>query len=90
MFVALLLETGLLLILIPWSAFWERNYFVEGSDVLRRLIVSNYTRGAISGLGLVNVFAALAELGEMFTSRGRDRQFPLDPPPDAPPSDAPQ
>ena len=34
LFVALLLETGLLLMLIPWSALWERNYFVEWSPVL--------------------------------------------------------
>ena len=36
LFVALLLETGLLLVLIPWSAFWERNYFVEWSAAARR------------------------------------------------------
>ena len=52
--------------LIPWSAFWERNYFVEGSAALARLFTSNYMRGAISGLGLVNVWAALAELADLF------------------------
>jgi hypothetical protein len=72
----LLLETGLLLVLIPWSAFWERNYFVQWSTALQDLLISNYTRGAISGLGLVNVWAALAELGDMFGSR----QPPADPP----------
>jgi hypothetical protein len=74
----LLLETGLLLVLIPWSAFWERNYFVQWSTALQDLLISNYTRGAISGLGLVNVWAALAELGDMFGSR----QPPADPPSD--------
>jgi hypothetical protein len=68
----LLLETGLLLVLIPWSAFWERNYFVEGSAGLKALLISNYTRGAISGLGLVNVWAALAELADMFGGRHSD------------------
>ena len=71
LFVALLLESGLLLVLIPWSAFWERNYFVEWSSVLAGLLTSNYTRGAITGLGLVNVWAALAELGDLFGSRDR-------------------
>ena len=52
--------------LIPWSAFWERNYFVQWSAALKDLLISNYTRGAISGLGLVNVWAALAELADMF------------------------
>jgi len=68
-----LLETGLLLVLIPWSAFWERNYFFEWSRVLSGLMTSNYTRGAISGLGLINVWAALAELADMFSSP-RDNQ----------------
>ncbi len=64
---------------IPWSAFWERNYFVEWSSALRALLASNYTRGAISGLGLVNVWAAVAELSDMFGARSSDPQPPIDP-----------
>lgn len=52
--------------LIPWSAFWERNYFVEGSAAFAALFTSHYTRGAVSGLGVVNVVAALAELSDVF------------------------
>ena len=59
----------MLLVLIPWSGFWERNYFVEWSPVLMAVVTSNYTRGAVTGLGLLNVWAALAELGDMFGSR---------------------
>ena len=44
--------------LIPWSTFWERNYFVEWSPVVEALLTSNYIRGAISGLGVVNIGAA--------------------------------
>ena len=55
--------------LIPWSAFWERNYFTDWSPVLSNILVSNYTRGAVTGLGLLNVWAALAELGDAFGSR---------------------
>jgi hypothetical protein len=51
--------------LIPWSAFWERNYFVEGSAAFGALLTSNYTRGAVTGLGLINVWAALAELSDL-------------------------
>jgi hypothetical protein len=75
----LLLETGLLLVLIPWSAFWERNYFVQWSAALQDLLISNYTRGAISGLGLVNVWAALAELGDMFGRQSPNPQSEIDP-----------
>jgi hypothetical protein len=59
----------LLLVLIPWSAFWDRNYFVGWSPALGALLTSNYFRGAVTGLGLVNVWAALAELGDLFGSR---------------------
>ena len=55
--------------LIPWSAFWERNYFVEWSPILNGLLTSNYTRGAVTGLGLLNVWSALAELGDTFGSK---------------------
>ena len=36
---------------------------------MKTLLTSNYTRGAISGLGLVNVAAALAELADFFSTR---------------------
>jgi hypothetical protein len=64
-------------VLIPWSAFWDRNYFVEASATLGRLLTSNYTRGGITGLGLLNVWAALAELADVFGSRSAD---PTNPP----------
>jgi hypothetical protein len=35
--------------------------------VLSGLLTNNYTRGAISGLGLINVWAALAELADLFS-----------------------
>lgn len=69
---ALLLEAGLLLILIPWSTFWDRNYFVEAWPALGAVLTNNYVRGAISGLGLLNVVAALAELIEIFNRRRSD------------------
>ena len=28
-YVAFFLEVGLLLIVLPWSAFWDRNYFAD-------------------------------------------------------------
>ena len=69
-----MLETGLLLVLIPWSAFWDRNYFVEWSAAVGPLLTSNYTRGAITGLGLLNVWAALGELGDLFGPKSTNPQ----------------
>jgi hypothetical protein len=41
---------------------------VEWSPALTRLLASSYTRGAVSGLGLINLWVALAELADMFGS----------------------
>ena len=70
LFVAsLFLWTGFLLILVPWSIFWDRNYFAQTLPALQSLMANNYVRGAISGLGLVNVYLGLAELVSAITSR---------------------
>jgi hypothetical protein len=71
-----LLEAGLLLILIPWSAFWDRNYFVEAIPALAAIVTNNFVRGAVSGLGVVNLLAALAELADIFTSRTPAERLP--------------
>ena len=55
--------------LIPWTDFWGRNYFVEWSRLSEALLTSNYLRGALSGLGLVNIAAALVELADAFGAR---------------------
>jgi hypothetical protein len=75
MLVAFFLEVGFLLIVVPWSAFWERNYFAQAMPVLQGVITNNFVRGAISGLGLVNVGLGLAELVSVLASRH------VDPPP---------
>ncbi len=60
--IALLIELGLLLVVAPWSAYWDRNYFAQASPVLGGMVASHYVRGAVSGLGAVNLFAALSDL----------------------------
>ena len=58
MLVALLLEAGLLLILIPWSAFWDRNYFVEAVPAVGVFLTNNFVRGAVAPMTLA--FEALS------------------------------
>jgi hypothetical protein len=65
----LFLWAGFLLILVPWSVFWDRNYFAQTLPTLQSLMGNNYVRGAVSGLGLVNVYFGLAELISAITSR---------------------
>jgi hypothetical protein len=62
-------EVGLLLIVLPWSTFWDRNYFVYLAPILQPLLTNNFVRGAISGLGILNLLAGLAELVPVFAGR---------------------
>jgi hypothetical protein len=39
--------------------------------ILGSLLTNNFVRGAVSGLGLVNVLAAVGELADMFGARTR-------------------
>jgi hypothetical protein len=63
------LEVGLVLTLAPWSAYWDRNYFAETVPAVHALITNNFVRGAVTGLGLVNICAAVADLIGMFIGR---------------------
>ena len=64
-------EAGLVLVILPWSGYWERNYFAQLIPWLQTFLVNDFVRGAVSGLGLVNVLAAIGELADMFGSRPR-------------------
>lgn len=67
--IAVLIELGLLLIVVPWSAYWDRNYFAQVSPAVQAVVTNNYVRGAITGLGAVNVLAALADLAALVRRR---------------------
>ena len=71
MLVAFFIEVGLLLIVLPWSLFWERNYFMGVIPGIEPLLTNAFVRGAISGLGIVNLFAGFAEMIPLFTVRAR-------------------
>jgi hypothetical protein len=50
---------GLALILAPWSDYWETNYFLFQYPELAMWLKNPFMRGAISGLGFMNVVMSL-------------------------------
>jgi len=66
--VLLWLELGLILVLVPWSDVWEVNYFLYQYPMLGFIMKSPFLRGAVSGLGLVNVLLALGAFRRGSTS----------------------
>jgi len=60
-----------------WPAFWEHNYFALAWPPLRTILENNFVRGAVSGLGVVNLFAGFADLAYFFgPPRPVDRREP--------------
>jgi hypothetical protein len=53
------LEVGLTLILVPWSDIWDANYFLYQNPALGIFLKNPFLRGAISGLGLINVLLSV-------------------------------
>ena len=61
-FILFCLEIGLFLVFVPWSALWENNFLLGYLPALRGLMLNNFFRGAVSGLGVVDVLIGLSEL----------------------------
>jgi hypothetical protein len=59
---AYFLEVGLLLVVLPWTAFWDRNYLFDLVPFVRAWLHNSYARGAVSGLGLLNIALGLSEI----------------------------
>ena len=67
--VAFFFEFGIALLVVPWSSFWDRNYFAEVVPMIHTIIRNNFVRGAVSGLGIVNIAAGLVELISILLAR---------------------
>jgi len=63
------IEVGLVLAVLPWSTFWERNYFADLVPLLHIVITNYFFRGAVSGLGVINLAAACAEVQSLLAGR---------------------
>ena len=59
-------EIGLFLTVFPWVDNWSLNYFSGWIPALETVWDDPYFRGAITGLGLVNIYVACAEVVRLF------------------------
>ena len=68
LFAAYFLEAGFILVVAPWSGFWERNFFAATTPALQPFLESPFVRGAVSGIGAITALAGLAEIGGLIAS----------------------
>jgi len=56
--VVLCFEMGALLLYLPWSVYWDQNYFLGHFPSLIPVLLHPSFRGAVSGLGVLDVLLA--------------------------------
>jgi hypothetical protein len=57
-----LFEVGVLLVFLPWVGLWDTNYFLVHYPVLRPYLLHPSVRGAITGLGALDILVAAGML----------------------------
>lgn len=65
------LLVGLVLLVAPWTAVWDSNWLLQPHPVVRELLLNPFTRGAVSGLGLINIVIALHDLRDRLVEHAR-------------------
>ena len=71
--VVYLIEVGLVLVVAPWTRFWDQNYFVQSLPFLEPLLVSPALRGAVSGFGIVTLAMAAVDIDTWLRERWHQR-----------------
>ena len=56
--------------IVPWSTFWDQNVLLEAIPAVYTWTRNEFVRGAVSGLGALNIGAGLMELAGAWTARG--------------------
>jgi len=62
LYILFCIEVGICLIVIPWVALWSDNYFVAHYALIAALSRNYFVRGAISGIGVADVWLAFYEI----------------------------
>ncbi len=60
-FIFVCLVIGILLIAAPWTPWWSNNSLLTGLPRLQEFMMNDFVRGVVSGLGLIDVWLAIAE-----------------------------
>ena len=61
-------EVGVFLLVFPWMDAWSYNWFPSQTVWLLDLWESNYFRGALSGLGAINVYISFSGMMRLLRS----------------------
>jgi hypothetical protein len=61
-YIAFCSELGIFLFILPWASVWGKNYFTSHYPLLSGISHNYFLRGAVSGLGLADIWLAIYEI----------------------------
>lgn len=67
-YILICFEIGILLLILPWSPYWEDNFFLYyitsklNAAWIPTLLTSGWVKGAVTGLGVMNILAGLRDI----------------------------
>jgi len=67
-YIMICFEVGVLLAILPWTSYWDDNFFLYfltsklNAPSLVTFLQSGYARGAVTGLGVLNVMAGIRDI----------------------------
>ncbi len=61
LYLVLCFEIGVFLLVFPWVSFWKKNFFVDHYPWVSSVALNYFVRGAISGIGLADIWLAVYE-----------------------------
>ncbi|QOY85333.1 hypothetical protein [Paludibaculum fermentans] len=63
LFCVFCIELGLFLLVYPWlDNYWSRNWLIQLRPEWTSMLLSQQFRGAVSGLGILNIFLGFLEV----------------------------
>ncbi|MBV9769356.1 MAG: hypothetical protein JOZ32_07285 [Bryobacterales bacterium] len=65
LFIIVCFEVGAFLMVFPWTPQWDNNSVANVLPWLRGIWRTSYFRGALSGVGLLNIYISLGEVARL-------------------------
>jgi len=61
-------EVGGFLLILPWLSMWDNNYLIYQYPGIRPIVANSFLKGAVLGLGILNILIGIQEIVKFFKS----------------------
>lgn len=77
LYIVFCFEMGVFLFVLPWVSLWSKNFFVGHYPLVSSIALNYFVRGAVSGIGLADIWLAVYELWRLRRQLGLVQSRPV-------------